>query len=257
MGDERFKRNSHMMFQYKKALVIGGSRGVGRDLSVKLAEQGITTVSVARNKADLESLRAEAPAIETIALDAAGEGVAETLLADHAPDLLLLVGGHSPKMQSIAEMSWSDFSAAWQSDTKIAFQFTRAALLAPMPEGGAIVSFASGAAIGGSPLSGGYAGAKRMQHLVSNYGKWEAERRGLGLTFTTIYPKQLIAGTGIADQASAAYAEARSMSAEQFMSQWDKPLTPQFIGDQVMELLEENAGSATYGITATGRETMA
>lgn len=246
-----------MTFQYKKALVIGGSRGVGRDLSLKLAEQGVATVSVARNSADLDSLKAETPSIETVALDAADDGVAEKLLADHAPDLLLLVGGHSPKMQSIADMSWRDFSAAWESDTKIAFQFIRAALLTPMPEGSAIVSFASGAAIGGSPLSGGYAGAKRMQHLVSNYGKWEAERRGLGVTFTTIYPKQLIAGTGIASEASSAYAAARSMSAEQFMSQWEKPLTPQFIGDQVMELLAQNGGSATYGITATGRETMA
>ncbi|MCR9137362.1 MAG: SDR family oxidoreductase [Alphaproteobacteria bacterium] len=245
-----------MTFQYKKALVIGGSRGVGRDLSIKLAERDIATVSVARNSADLEKLKAEAPAIDIIAIDAAGEGVAESLLADHDPDLLLLVGGHSPKMQSIADMSWSDFSAAWETDTKIAFQFIRAALREPMAEGGAIVSFASGAAIGGSPLSGGYAGAKRMQHLVANYGQWEAEQRGLGLTFMTIYPKQLVAGTGIAEKASTAYAAARSMSPEQFMSQWDKPLTPQFIGDQVIELLRENAGSATYGITASGREIM-
>ncbi len=245
-----------MTFRYNKALVIGGSRGVGRDLSLRLAGRGIATVAVARKQADLDSLRADTPAIETVALDAAGEGVAEKLLTDHAPDLLLLVGGHSPKMQSIAEMSWRDFSAAWETDTKIAFQFTRAALLGPMTEGSAIVSFASGAAIGGSPLSGGYAGAKRMQHLVSNYGQWEAERRGLGLTFTTVYPKQLIAGTGIAEQASSAYAAARSITAEQFMSQWEKPLTPQFIGDQVMELLAENAGSATYGITASGREIM-
>lgn len=246
-----------MTFPHKKALVIGGSRGVGRDLSVKLANTGVETISVARNRADLESLKAEVPVIETVAQNAADDGVAETLLADHAPDLLLLVGGYNPKMQSITELSWSDFSAAWQIDTKIAFQFTRAALLAPMRKGGAIVSFASGAAIGGSPLSGGYAGAKRMQHLVSNYGQWEADRRDLGLTFTTIYPKQLIAGTHIADQAATAYAEARSMSAEQFMSQWDKPLTPQIIGDQVMELLQQEAGSATYGITATGREIMA
>lgn len=246
-----------MTLPYKKALIIGGSRGVGRDLSLKLAKAGVRTASVARNAADLDSLSAEAPAIETVACNAADNGVAERLLADHAPDLLLLVGGHNPKMQSITDMSWADFSAAWEIDTKIAFCFTRAALLAPMSEGSAIVSFASGAAIGGSPLSGGYAGAKRMQHLVSNYGQWEADRRSLGLTFTTIYPKQLIAGTRIADQAASAYADARSMSAEQFMSQWDQPLTPQFIGDQVMELLQQEAGSATYGITAAGREIMA
>ncbi len=66
-----------------------------------------------------------------------------------------------------------------------------------------------------------------MQHFVSNYSKWEAEKRGLDLTFATIYPKQLIAGTNIAGDASSAYAAAASISADQFMSQWDQPLTPE------------------------------
>ena len=175
------------------------------------------------------------------------------------PDLLILAGGHQPKMQTLSDLSWTEFSAAWNCDTKIAFEFTKAALLAPMAKGGAIVSFASGAAIGGSPMSGGYAGAKRMQHFIANYGKWEADRRGLGLNFYTIYPKQLIAGSDIANDASSAYAEARSMSQEQFMSQWEKPLTPGIIAEQVMGLLagDPDGNSGAYGITGTGMEKMA
>ena len=244
--------------RYHKALVIGGSRGVGRAISLKLNQAGVRTVTVARNAGDLDSLRAEAPEIETIAANAADD-IAADLMAEVGPDLLLLVGGHRPTMAPLSELSWQDFSAAWHADTKIAFDFTRAALLAPMGKGGAIVSFASGAAIGGSPLSGGYAGAKRMQHLIANYGKWEAERRNLGLTFYTIYPKQLIAGTKIADEASSAYADARSVTQEQFMSQWEKPLTAGQVADSVIELLADDSGgnAGTYTVAGTGREAYA
>jgi 3-oxoacyl-[acyl-carrier protein] reductase len=248
-----------MTLPFKTALIIGGSRGVGRDLSVKLSARGIRTVTVARQRGDLDSLKGEAPAVSTVALDAAADGAADKLIAEYAPDLLILAGGHQPKMLSIAEMSWQDFSAAWNVDTKIAFEFTKAALLAPLPEGAAIVSFSSGAALGGSPLSGGYAGAKRMQHFVSNYGKWDSERRGLGLKFYTIIPKQLIAGTNIAGDASAAYAGARSITPEQFMNQWEKPLTAALIGDCVIDLLGDDSGtnSDAYTVTGTGMETMA
>lgn len=243
---------------YRKALVIGGSRGVGRALSLKLNDTGVQTVVVARNGGDLDSLRALAPEIETIAGDAA-DGMAAELMNDVAPDLLLLVGGHRPRMAPLSELDWQEFSAAWHADTRIAFDFTKAALQAPMRRGGAIVSFASGAAIGGSPLSGGYAGAKRMQHLIANYAKWEADRRDLGLTFYTIYPKQLIAGTRIADEASSAYADARSVTQEQFMSQWEKPLTAEQVADSVMDLLtdESGANAGTYTVAGTGREAYA
>jgi NAD(P)-dependent dehydrogenase (short-subunit alcohol dehydrogenase family) len=245
-----------MTFHYKTALIIGGSRGVGRDLSIKLSEMGVRTVTVARNRVDLDSLKETVPSIETIAMDAAGDGVAEKLMAEISPDLLIMAGGHRPKMRSIAELSWQDFSATWKADTKIAFEFTKAAILAPMRAGGAIVSFSSGAALGGSPLSGGYAGAKRMQHFVSNYGKWDADQRGLGLNFYTIYPKQLIAGTSIANDASSAYAAARSVSQEQFMNQWEKPLTVEIISDHVIDLLADESGgnAGAYTISGTAME---
>ena len=210
---------------------------------MKLSAKGVRTIAVARHKDDLDSLAKVAPTVETRALDAAKDGTAQSLMSEYSPDLLVLAGGHQPKMQSISQLTWQDFSATWNIDTKIAFDFVKSALLAPMADGGAIVSFASGAALGGSPLSGGYAGAKRMQHFISNYGKWDSDRRKLGLNFYTIYPKQFIVGTNIADEGSSAYAAARSISQDQFMNQWDKPLTIDKIGVCVMDLLADDGGN--------------
>jgi len=56
----------------------------------------------------------------------------------------------------------------------MAFEFAKAALNLPLAQGAAFVSFSSGASLAGLPLSGGYAGAKRMQHFLVNYGPREA-----------------------------------------------------------------------------------
>lgn len=247
-----------MSIPQKKALVVGGSKGVGRALAIELANAGVETVAVARNETGLIALKADAPSITTIATDAAADGAPSKLLGDAQPDLLILAGGNRPAMKPLSQQSWNEFSATWNADTKMAFEFTQAALNGAMPDGGTVITFASGAAIGGSPLSGGYAGAKRMQHYISNYANWEAGKRGLDLTFITIYPKQLISGTEIAKDASSAYADAASISAEKFMSQWEKPLTTEIIATGVVELLADSAQtSQTYAITGAGLEVMA
>jgi NAD(P)-dependent dehydrogenase (short-subunit alcohol dehydrogenase family) len=47
----------------------------------------------------------------------------------------------------------------------------------------------SGAAVQGSPLSGGYAGAKATQRFISAYAQEEARRAGLDITFTAVLPR--------------------------------------------------------------------
>jgi hypothetical protein len=49
------------------------------------------------------------------------------------------------------------------------FHWTREALLVPLDPGSVVVAFSSGAALQGSPLSGGYAGAKATIRFVSAY----------------------------------------------------------------------------------------
>lgn len=242
----------------RTALIIGGSRGTGRALAIKLDKSGTHTIVVGRTPQDLEQLKKENPNIEIVTADASGDHVATELMTKYEPDLLILVGGVQPKMDTIASLNWDEFSAPWNIDVKIAFKFTQAALRLPMQHGSQIVSFSSGASLFGSPLSGGYAGAKRMQHFLVNYGQREADIANLGLRFTSIIPKQLMQDTDIAQHAATAYAEAAGKTVEQFMDQWEKPLTPDLAGSLVFDLITEssNAEAKAYTLTGQGAEVM-
>ena len=52
--------------------------------------------------------------------------------------------------------------------------------------GSLVVTLSSGAAVRGSPLSGGYAGAKATIRFISSYAAAEAEREGLDIEFVGV-----------------------------------------------------------------------
>jgi hypothetical protein len=108
-------------------------------------------------------------------------------------------------MASIEEQTWESFSRPWEVDVRIAFEVGRAALARPLRPGSTVLIVSSGAGIAGSPLSGGYAGAKRMQMFLAGYLQRAADARGLGIRFVSLAPRNLIAGTRIGEAAAAAY----------------------------------------------------
>jgi NADP-dependent 3-hydroxy acid dehydrogenase YdfG len=76
---------------------------------------------------------------------------------------LPLVAGAAPLIRPLQQQSWETFSVQWQSNVRIAFHWLREALLEPLRPGSGVVVLSSGAALAGSPLSVGYAGAKATQ----------------------------------------------------------------------------------------------
>ena len=91
-------------------------------------------------------------------------------------------------MRPLQHQTWETFSANWHTDVRMAFHWVREALLKPLRPGSRVVVISSGAALQGSPLSGGYAGAKATQRFITAYAQDEANRAGLGITFTAILP---------------------------------------------------------------------
>jgi len=82
----------------------------------------------------------------------------------------------------------------------------QAALNLPLAPGARVLVGSSGAAQQGSPLSGGYAGAKRMLWFMAKYADGVAKQKGLGIRFQAIVALQMIGGTGVGDKAASAYA---------------------------------------------------
>ena len=60
---------TRMDFKGQKILVTGAGSGIGRGLSLKLAELGAEVFAVSKTEARLESLRAENGSIKTICVD--------------------------------------------------------------------------------------------------------------------------------------------------------------------------------------------
>jgi len=120
-------------------------------------------------------------------------------------------------------------------DAKATFNWVRDALLLPMKPSSHVVVISSSAAILGSPLSGSYAGAKRMQWLITEYASQEAARLKLNLRFHCLLPT-LNPNTDLGRVTMAAYAQRAGVSTEEFAKRFCPPLTPAIIGQAVVDL---------------------
>ncbi|XP_045478342.1 L-xylulose reductase-like [Harmonia axyridis] len=77
-------------FKGKRALVTGASKGIGRDLAIKLAKCGAEVVAIARSQELLESLKKEVPSIEIVTLDVGDWKKTQEVLSNVGPiDLLV------------------------------------------------------------------------------------------------------------------------------------------------------------------------
>ena len=139
------------------ALVTGASRGFGRGIATALNGAGAQVVGVARDRFALDELRAElGGSFIAVPADAADPVVAGQLIDSWQPRLIVLAAGAAPLSRPVQQHSWQSFSQNWEVDVQQAFHWTRESLLRPLPAGSTVLTFSSGAAIQGSPLSGGY-----------------------------------------------------------------------------------------------------
>jgi NAD(P)-dependent dehydrogenase (short-subunit alcohol dehydrogenase family) len=234
----------------KTALVIGASSGVGRATAKSLISAGARVAAVARASEGLDTLRAEtAGAVQTFRADAADSETAPRLLRELRPELVVLSAGARPRMAALDEQSWETFSAAWNSDVRASFNLIQAALSLPLAPGSTVVLVSSGAAINGSSLSGGYAGAKRTQWLLAGYAQQVSDKRKLGIRFLAVLPRQLIANTEIAQAAASAYSAMLGISPEEHMKRFGTPLEVEGVADAILGGLQ---GQVAPGVNAIG-----
>ena len=240
----------------KTALVTGGSRGLGLAIVRALAAEEANVWALARNAERLEQLTHEVVGIHMLAADVADVQTAPQALHAIRPDILVLNAGVTPTMAPVHQQTWEQFSQTWNTDVHMAFSFGKAALLQPLAPGSTVIIVSSGAAVGGSPLSGGYAGAKRMQWFLAHYLQSESNALHRDVRFVALLPRQIIPTTHLGHVASTAYAAQQGISQQAFVERAGLLLTPQAVGDAVVALLTEpvyRTGTA-FVVTSRGLE---
>ena len=227
-----------MSLKDKTIVVTGGSRGLGLGLVEALVDQGARVTVVARDSAALAAVH-ERLGVTMIAADVTDERAAQRILADVRPEVLVLNAGAKPRMGRLDQLSWADFTGPWETDVKAGLYWLQAALNLPLKPGSRVLVGSSGAAVNGSPLSGGYAGAKRMLWTMAKYANGVAQQKELGIRFQAIVPLQMVGGTGVGDAGSTGYARAAGITPAEFLKRFGTPMPPRDFGEKLVAILQE------------------
>ena len=229
-----------MNLKDKKVVVTGGSRGLGLGLVEALVAHGAKVIVVARDGDALAAIQARLD-VGVISADVTEENEAYRILSEVHPEVLVLNAGAKPPMGRLDQLNWTDFSAAWETDVKAGLYWIQAALKTPLKAGSRVLVASSGAAQNGSPLSGGYAGAKRMLWLMAKYANGVSIQNKLGIRFQAIVPLQMIGNTGVGDAGAEAYAHTMGIGRDEFLARFGAPMPPREFGDKVVSVLEDAA----------------
>jgi len=235
------------------AIVTGASRGFGRGVAAALTQAGARVVGVARDAGALDEVREQLGAAFTpVAADAADPVVAGQLIDSYQPGVLVLNAGASPLSRPVHRHTWQTFSRNWEVDVQHAFHWTREALLQPLKPGSTVIAVSSGAALRGSPISGGYAGAKATIRFLTGYAAEESRREGLGIRFISVLP-DLTPETSLGRPAVAAYAAREGVDVATFLANRPPALSPGQAGREIVTLITDPGHSdGAYLVGAAG-----
>lgn len=227
-----------MSLRDRNVVVTGGSRGLGLGVVEALVGQGARVTVVARGAEALAAVRGRL-GVAALSADVTDRTAADRILAEVRPDILVLNAGMPPPMGRLDQLSWADFSATWEHDVKAGLYWLQAALNQPLKPGSRVLVTSSGAAVSGSPMSGGYGGAKRMLWFMARYANGVSAQRDLGIRFQTIVPRQVIGGTGTGDAASSAYSRALAITPDEYLTRFGAPMPPRAFGELVVSVLDD------------------
>jgi NAD(P)-dependent dehydrogenase (short-subunit alcohol dehydrogenase family) len=239
------------------AIVTGASRGFGRGIATALVAAGAHVVGVARGREHLDEVSdVLGDRFTGVVADAADPTTASRLIAEYRPRTLVLSAGAAPHLSPLSEQSWETFGENWNVDVAQAFHWIREALRSPLTPGSAVIAISSGAALNGSPLSGGYAGAKSTVRFIAAYAAHESQRAGLGIDFVSVLP-QLTPATDLGAPAVAAYAAWEGVDLDTFLNSRGPVLTPEQAGKSVAELATGQPDHLAYMLSAAGLSPLA
>ncbi|WCL53468.1 SDR family NAD(P)-dependent oxidoreductase [Gimibacter soli] len=243
--------DGEVMNMVHKVLVTGSSTGFGDAIARQFIGRGVKLVGLSRSGGGLEDLRSD-PNVTLYSGDVTDRALAAELLARHRPDTVILNAGVIGDVAPITHQTWESFTATWETDVKATLVWCQEAVRLPL-EGATIVVMSSGAAIGGSPLTGGYGGAKRTQWIMANHFQEECNRIGIQIRFVTVFPR-ITGDTKLSRDAAQAYGARANLTAEEWLSGLGQPFNASSLARSVYTLLEASPvlGANAYAINGEG-----
>lgn len=233
----------------KKALVTGGSRGIGAAIAQVLAERGADVAITYQNSADraqavvatIEKLGRRALALQADSgdLEAVARAVTETVETLGGLDILVnsaAVGLSGP----IAEIDLAQYQSMMDVNVRAPLAYARAAI-PHLPRGGRIISIGSG--LGDRvPFAGVTAYAMSKSALLSFTRGLSRELGGQGITVNLVSPGSTDTESNPADGPAA--------EAQRSLSPLGRFAEPREIADVVAFLASPAAGMVTGSIVA-------
>ena len=183
----------------RTALVTGASRGIGRAIARRFAEQGATVwINYHRSKSAAESLEKEiidaGGACCLIRADLTNQDdvcqMAASVAAGSDLDILVHNAGPSIKSAAFADLAWRDLASAYEQVVGSAFRVTQALLPSLKRSKGKIITILTSAALGRTSFNWlPYVAAKSALHAMS---KNLAQEFGpQGITINMISPSMV------------------------------------------------------------------
>ncbi len=178
-----------MDWQGQVAIVTGGSRGIGRSISLALAEKGVSVVACARSIEKLEDVAKEAkqrefpgkiiPATLDVTDAAACEKIVEDTVEEQGRLDILVNNAGITRDGLLATMSDDDFDAVIDANLRAAFRLMRSATKHMMrARYGRMVNISSVAGLMGNPGQANYSASKAaLIGLTKSAGKELARRK--------------------------------------------------------------------------------
>jgi NAD(P)-dependent dehydrogenase (short-subunit alcohol dehydrogenase family) len=245
---------SDHLLKGKNVVVLGASRGIGREIVRRAHAAQASALAVARGRQGLDRLARELTGVRTLALDASLPGSAQQVFEVMPPDVLVICGGAIPATAPLQELSWAQFAAPWEADVRMSFLFCGHVLRTPLAPGSMVILISSGAGLGGSPISGGYAGAKRMQMFIATYCQKESSRLGLGIRFTAVVPMRIMPETELGETAVKGYAHYLGIAPADFIQGMRDRQSTHHVADAVIRVATGQMAleDTVLGVSAAG-----
>ena len=240
--------------QGKNVVVLGASRGVGREIVRRAHAEQASVLAVARGRESLESLAHERAGVRILTLDASRPDAPQQVFEAMIPDVLVICGGAIPATAPLQELSWTEFAAPWEADVRMSFLFCGHVLRTPLAPGSSVILISSGAGLGGSPISGGYAGSKRMQMFMAGYCQKESGRLGLGIHFSALVPMRIMPETELGQTAVKGYARYLGIEPTDFIEGMRDRQSTHHVADAVIRVAtgQIDVKDAVLAVTADG-----